>query len=182
MDYIITKDGELYHHGVKGMKWGVIRSRRKAAQNERLRAKALTYDKKSAKLTKKSEKIHAQEDLEGRNKAAKKAANLDIKAAKLAKKANRADNAVKKSVLEYRSENAKYKAVKAKLKANRLSKTAGYGAKAMKYSIKSDKVAIKAAKARKKIAKNERYIQTMNRKMSSISDKDLAKGRSFTSN
>ena len=22
-DYVITPNGELYHHGVKGMKWGV---------------------------------------------------------------------------------------------------------------------------------------------------------------
>jgi hypothetical protein len=23
MDYILTADGELYHYGVKGMKWGI---------------------------------------------------------------------------------------------------------------------------------------------------------------
>lgn len=30
MDYIITSDGELYHYGVKGMKWGVHRFRDKS--------------------------------------------------------------------------------------------------------------------------------------------------------
>jgi hypothetical protein len=57
------------------MKWGVHRARYKASQNVRLKKKALTYDIKAAKLNKKSEKIHAERDLDGKNRAAKKAAN-----------------------------------------------------------------------------------------------------------
>lgn len=37
-DYIIASDGELYHYGVKGMKWGVRRKARKDAK-EYARAK-----------------------------------------------------------------------------------------------------------------------------------------------
>lgn len=178
MDYII-KDGELYHYGIPGMKWGVRRSLKKQRQNSRLNKKALDYDAKAAKLTKKSEKIHAKVDLEAKNRAAKKAANYEKKASKMSKKAQEADNSLTKSTLEYRSENLKYKAAKAKMKANRISKTKGYGAKAMKYSIKSDKVAIKAAKTRKKIANNKRYIESVKRKASKLSPEELRTGYSF---
>lgn len=177
-NYIIH-NGELYHYGVVGMKWGVHRAQRKQRQNERLKKKALDYDIKSSKLTKKSEKIHAEQDLGGRNRAAKKAANYEKKASKLAKKALKSDNSLKKSVLESRSETLKYKAAKSKMKANRISKTSGYGVKAMKYSVKSDKVAMKAAKMRKKIAKNNRYTESLRRKASTISKEDLRNGYSF---
>ena len=170
---------ELYHYGVLGMKWGVRRALSKQESNEKLMTKALGYDKRSANLTKKSEKIHSKKDLGLANREANKSANYYKKAARLGKKALEADSDYKRSVYEARSEKAKYKGAKAKVNANRLSKTTGYGSKAMRYSIKSDKVAVKAAKARMKIANNERYIATMKRKISSLSAEELSGAYSF---
>lgn len=167
MNYYITYDGELYHYGVVGMKWGVRRAQHMAQRNVKLGRKALNYDKKSAVFTKKSEKAHAEIDLESSNRAAKKAANYTKKAAVLRKKALKGTDSEQLRA-EQKATKLEYKAAKQESKANRTSKTAGYGAKAMKYSIKSDKVAIKAAKARAKMAKNEAYISMMNKRVDSL--------------
>lgn len=170
---------ELCHYGVVGMKWGVRRARHKASVNARLKKKALDYDKKAAVLTKKSEKIHAKQDLEGSNKQAKKASNYDKRSVVAAKKALKSNNELERLMYEKKSESLKYKASKARAKANRISKTTGYGAKAMKYSVKSDVAAMKAAKARKKIASNERYVAMTKRKISSLSKEELSGAYSF---
>lgn len=170
---------ELYHHGVLGMKWGVRKARYKTTRNYNLQRKAVKYDKKSANLTKKSEKRHAKYDLEESNRKAVKAAKYDKKAAKVAKRALNSTDEMQTLKLQKKSEKLKYKAAKARITGNRISKTTGYGYGAMKYSIKSDRVARKAAKARKKIANNEYYIAMMNRKISSLSDDDLQGAYSF---
>lgn len=178
MEYILS-DGELYHYGVLGMKWGVHRARSKSASNERLRKKALKYDKKSAQMTKKSEKIHADRDLESSNRKAVKAATYDKRAANLARKALNSPDGVQRSMYEKRSEKNKYKAQKARLASVRISKATGYGGKAMKYAIKSDKAALAAAKARKQIASNEAYIAAMNRKVSSLTPEERQEAYAF---
>jgi hypothetical protein len=168
VDTIIYED-ELRHYGVLGMKWGVKRAQYKAARNATLRNKAVKYDKKSAKLTKKSEKVHAEQDLEERNRKAVKAAKYKSKAASVTKQAQKTEDSVKRAKLERKSEKLKYKSAKLQIDADRLSKTKGYSAKAMKYSIKSDIVAKRAAKARKKIANNNYYIELMKAKASDLS-------------
>lgn len=170
---------ELYHYGVLGMKWGVRRASRKMAKNERLQKKALKYDLKSDKATKKSEKIHAEQDLGRANRAAAKAAKYAIKSDKLQKKALKADGELSRTRLEKRAAKADFKSASKKLEANKLSKLTGYGSKAMKYSIKSDKLARKAAKARLKIANNERYAAKMREKVNNIPDAEVKLGQDY---
>ena len=154
------------------MKWGIRRAQYKQARNTRLRDKALKYDKKSAKLSIKSEKAHAEKDLGGYKRKITKAAKYDKKAAAIKKKAAHESDGLRKSYINKRAEKYKYKAAKARITGNRISKSVGYGDKAMKYSVKSDKMAMKAARARKKIANNKAYIELMKRRISKLTPED----------
>lgn len=190
-------DHEYYisHSGVKGMKHGVRRWQnkdgsltpagklrylkgtrnidRKNAANEKLKAKALKYDKKQSAMTKKSERAHALYDLEEANSKAVKSAVYASKASKLERKAYYESDATKQMKYANKAAKYKYKSAKLKTKADRLSLSTGYGSKAMRYAIKSDKAAQKAAKARLRIAENERYVALMEMKMSELeSDED----------
>lgn len=179
-NYIITSSGafaseeELYHYGVLGMKLGQRKVNRLSAANERYLKKALKFDAKSAKLYKKAEKQHSENDLGISNKAATKAANYLKKAAKIRKKSLPKDDNGKLRA-EKKAFKLEYKAAKKQAKADRLSKSTGYGLKAMRLSIKSDKVKIKAAKMRSKIASNKAYSSIMKQRMDSLDREKLRK-------
>lgn len=186
MSQYIIRNGELYHYGVPGMKWGVIRAKYKNRSNKRLSRKAKTYDMQSHKAARKSEKLHAEYDLGRSNRQAVKAQNYYRKGDKAARKAGDAreqGNYTKGMILDKRSAKLYYKGSKAKLKGDTISKTTGYGSEAMKYSIKSDRLATKAAKARLKIAKNDIYISRMKTKVSDVLRTDyrddVAAGREY---
>ena len=173
------QENELMHYGVLGMKWGVHRALSKAKANERLRKKASKYDKKAATMTKKSEKIHTRDDLEGAYKKGVKAAQYDKKAATLYRKSLTKTSEFEQARLHKKSEKLKYKAANLRRESNRITKSQGYSFKAMKYSIKSDKAAALAAKARMKMTNNEYYIKKMKRKASQISQEDRDRGYAF---
>lgn len=175
----MVTDDELRHYGVVGMKWGVRKAERLHANNRKLAIKESKYNKKAAVYRKRSEKIHADKDLGAANKQAIKAANYSKKAAKLEKRAVTSESDYDRTRFIKKAAKFDYKAAKATQKSNRISKTTGYGVDAMKWSIKSDKFAAKAAKANMKIANNDAYIATTKRKISSLSDAELASGKEY---
>lgn len=93
-DYVI-KDGELYHYGVLGMKWGVRRGETKTAYSKatkklnKLNAKIEKADAKARKKSWKADKKQNSLMAFGRERADRKAKRASYKAAKRVVKAKK---------------------------------------------------------------------------------------------
>lgn len=139
-NYCITPDGELYHYGVKGMRWGVRRAqkelRKSTFDNEANRAFSKLQKhraKGSAELTKlkkKHSKLEvdlagsSQKDAEKAIKLERKASKLDRKAAKKRKKAGSILTSSKKAAkLAYQADYLKSRSDMLKSKASTMRAT-----------------------------------------------------------
>lgn len=162
MDYILTDNGELYHYGVKGMKWGVRRAQKRLSS-------ASTRDERAAAVS--SLKKHKQ-------KGSAKLEKLQNKTAKLEKRAN-------DTRLKYESKAPGMRATAARKRAK------SYGLLNTDLSVWSRRKAAarleaKAAglestamKAKLKLEKNQRMIKAFQTEISKI-DKTLAEsGRRY---
>lgn len=178
MNYVIS-NGELYHYGVKGMRWGV---RRTPAQLGRRVDKLSKANKKLGlgykRLTNKHEMYKERaEKVQARN--TKYDAKLDkatIKKAKWDTKVYSANHGIKQFFISDRRA-AKYmrKSAKYENKMNKAKKKMKHD----KWTVKAVKTQRAAKKAEKAIQKNEKLINTYNSTLKALDAGTVKQGALF---
>lgn len=174
--YLVPSGSELYHHGVKGMRWGVRRTPQQlghkveklTARNERLKRDAKEYDALGLKYETRSvrnQKRNAKYE-QRIVKAEKRKAKYDLKLDKQLNKRNpNADKIGKYTVKSKKYENEINRAKK-KLKYN-------------KDFVKSEEFKNAANRARDRIAKNEQLISSYNKTSKALESGSIQQGRVF---
>ena len=174
--YLIPSGSEIYHHGVKGQKWGVRRTPQQlghkieklAARNEKLKQKAAEYDKAGLKYETRSVR-NQRRNAKYENKIVKAEARKAKYDLKLDKELNRRNpNANKIGNLTAKS--SKYQ--------NIISRNQ----KKLKYNkdfVKSEDFKNRANRARDEIAKNERLSSMYSKTRSALESGSIEQGRVF---
>lgn len=167
----MDEDLELYHYGVKGMKWGIRRT------PEQLGRKINKLDNKNAKLTK---KLNPNDTIKARNYASKsakyksKASKHSMKARNYGDLANRLNGSDRDGAYTRGAEDA------ARSNQQREArKAAKYTKKASRYQLKYNKINDKQNAVKAKINKNK-ALQSMYRStIRDLNSDSIKKGRLF---
>lgn len=163
----------LEHYGVKGMKWGVIRSRKQlynradklSRKNDKIQTKVDKFDERKRKYDTKSNKVNSKN-----SKYEKRISKAEAKKAKHEYKSGKMTTRML-GLTDYHNtaiskQDARIRKAQGKLKYN-------------KWTVKSEKMRVAAANGRAKIAKNDKYIRMCNRTIDAIDEGTIRRGRIF---
>lgn len=170
----IMSEYELIHYGVKGMRWGIRRSKaqlgnavtKRNKKIKRLTDNASDYDALAKKYNEKSVRVQSRNNKYEKRlvEATAQKAKYDLKLQKATAK-GKADK-----VAKYAGKTAKYQ-----MKIDKANKKIKYN----KWAIKSEEAKAAATKARSKIEKNERLVNMYNSTISALDAGTVKQGRVF---
>lgn len=172
-EYNQTNGYELYHYGVKGMRWGVRRRVKRAyyteQRNAKLEAKAKLQDRQSTRYAYKSAAANNRMFSSARKGArlANRASNLRIKLSKTTD----ADKALK---LKSKINKYQFNADAATARGNAETRQKGYTKRASALASKSDAAKTKASKMRMKMTNNEVFKAKMENKVQKMTPEKKA--------
>lgn len=169
-------EDELYHYGVKGMKWGVRRSpermartvRRLERRNKNLTRTMNNYKFESEYNRRESIKLEASQS-KYKDKLARAKANKAKYDAKLYKK-SRSHFASEDSIARAAAD-----AARAQYKVDKIQRKITFN----KYAVASEEFALKAQETKERIEHNERAIRTFNTTIKALDEGTVKQGRIF---